>query len=79
MPRSHGARPLGSLWFHGALDACDAESARVEGVAMLGHASGFNWDEALLMAAPLAAVCVLLLVVRRRGAASADTSPQEKK
>ncbi|MCX6542286.1 MAG: hypothetical protein NTX77_11895 [Actinobacteria bacterium] len=46
---------------------------------MLGHASGFNWDEALLMASPLAAVCVLLLVVRRRGAASADTSPQEKK
>ena len=46
---------------------------------MLGHASGFNWDEALLMAAPLAAVCVLLLAVRRRGAASRDATPQEKK
>jgi len=60
-------------------DAFGADGARVEGVAMLGHASGFNWDEALLMAAPLAAVCVLLLAVRRRGAASRDASPQEKK
>jgi len=43
---------------------------------MLGHASGFNWDEALLMAAPLVAVCALLLVVRRRGASSTDGSSE---
>jgi hypothetical protein len=46
---------------------------------MLGHASGFNWDEALLMASPLAVVCALLLVVRRRGASSRNSSPQETK
>ncbi len=33
---------------------------------MLAHASGFSWDEALLIAAPLLVIGSLIAVARRR-------------
>ena len=33
---------------------------------MLAHASGFSWDEALMLAAPLLVIAALLAVARRR-------------
>jgi hypothetical protein len=33
---------------------------------MLAHASGFTWDEALLVAAPLVVIAGLLAVAQRR-------------
>ena len=33
---------------------------------MLAHASGFTWDEALLVAAPLVVIGFLLTLARRR-------------
>lgn len=35
---------------------------------MYAHASGFSWDEALLVLAPIAAVFGLLVFARRREA-----------
>jgi uncharacterized membrane protein len=33
---------------------------------LIGHSSGFNWDEALLVIAPVAVIGGLLLLARRR-------------
>ena len=46
---------------------------------MYAHASGFNWDEGLMVLAPIAFVAGLLIWARRREAKPAPASPAEKK
>ena len=41
---------------------------------MFAHASGFNWDEALMVFAPIAAICGLWAVAQRR-VARKDADP----
>ena len=45
---------------------------------MYAHASGFNWDEALLVLAPIALVAGLLFWARRREATPAPASSSEE-
>ena len=46
---------------------------------MYAHASGFNWDEGLMVLAPIALVAGLLVWARRREGCPAPASPEEKK
>jgi hypothetical protein len=46
---------------------------------MFGHASGFNWDEGLMVLAPIALVVGLLTWARRRESRPAAANPSEKK
>jgi hypothetical protein len=50
----------------------EAEEARV-----LAHASGFSWDEALLVFGPLAVIVALLVVARRRAIRAGSDEPTE--
>jgi hypothetical protein len=43
---------------------------------MFAHATGFSWDEALMMFAPIAAICGLWVVAQRR-VARKDADPTE--
>ena len=45
---------------------------------MYAHASGFNWDEGLMVLAPIALVAGLLVWARRREGRRAPVSPEEK-
>ena len=45
---------------------------------MYAHASGFNWDEGILVFAPIALVSCLLLWVRRKEMRDASTSSSAK-
>ena len=45
---------------------------------MLAHASGFNWDEGLMVLAPIALVCALLTWARRREAHAATAHAPHK-
>ena len=45
---------------------------------MLAHASGFNWDEGLMVLAPIALVCGLLTWARRREARAATAHAPHK-
>lgn len=46
---------------------------------MYAHASGFNWDEGLMVLAPIALVAGLLVWARRREGRPAPANPEEKK
>ena len=46
---------------------------------MYAHASGFNWDEGLMVLAPIALVAGLLVWARRREGRPAPASPEENK
>ncbi len=46
---------------------------------MLAHASGFNWDEGLMVLAPIACVCGLLAWARRRDGHGAVAHSSMKK
>ena len=46
---------------------------------MLAHASGFNWDEGLMVLAPIVCVCGLLGWARRREAHTAAVHSSLKK
>jgi hypothetical protein len=46
---------------------------------MYAHASGFNWDEGLMVLAPIALVAGLLVWARRREGRPAAASPEETK
>ena len=45
---------------------------------MYAHASGFNWDEGLMVLAPIALVAGLLVWAWRREGRPAPVSPEEK-
>jgi cyanate permease len=44
---------------------------------LLGHASGFSWDEALLVMAPLAFIAGLLWLANRRAGRLSDSETGE--
>ena len=46
---------------------------------MFAHASGFNWDEGLMVLAPIACVCGLLTWARRREAQAVTVNTPMKK
>jgi hypothetical protein len=46
---------------------------------MFAHASGFNWDEGLLVLTPIALVCGLLMWARRHQPQPAQVSSSKKK
>ncbi len=46
---------------------------------MYAHASGFNWDEALMVIAPISIACALTICARRRQASThADTPERDR-
>ena len=52
---------------------------------MIAHASGFSWDEALLILGPIAVIVALLAVARKRAASGivadgpgSPTAPSEQ-
>ena len=46
---------------------------------MYAHASGFNWDEGLLVLAPIAVVAGLLIWARRRESKTTPANSSETK
>jgi hypothetical protein len=46
---------------------------------MYAHASGFNWDEGLLVLAPIALVAGLLMWARRRESKPVPTGSEKKR
>jgi Na+-transporting NADH:ubiquinone oxidoreductase subunit NqrD len=46
---------------------------------MYAHASGFNWDEGLMVLAPIALVAGLLIWARRREAKTTPANSSETK
>ncbi len=46
--------------------SCAAEGPRDTGPVLLAHADGFNWDEALLVLAPIAIIAGVLLYANNK-------------
>lgn len=46
--------------------SCAAEGPRDTGPVLLAHADGFNWDEALMVLAPIAILAGILLYVNTK-------------
>jgi cyanate permease len=47
---------------------CDTAGVPAAPALLLGHASGFSWDESLLVMAPIAGLALLLWLANRRAA-----------
>jgi hypothetical protein len=53
-------------------------TVETEEAQVLAHASGFSWDEALLVFGPLAVIVALLVVARRRALRAGVDEPAEQ-
>ena len=49
-----------------------------EASSMYAHASGFNWDEGLMVLAPIGLVAGLLVWARRREGRPGPANPEER-